>query len=71
METQIAQLLRIVSKAHNSSEKLDQRKKLDKDLMVGLQEHETLGRLERATKHNNSCCHLGSLFPCNSYSVGS
>ena len=71
METQIAQLLGIVSKAHNSSGKLDQRKKLDKDLMVGLQKQETLGRLERATKHNNSYCHSGSLFPCNSYAVGS
>ena len=54
METQIAQLLRIVSKAHNSSEKLDQRKKLDKDLMVGLQEHETLIQIILSQHHFNN-----------------
>ena len=62
MKTQIAQLLRMGSKAHNNKGKLVQRKMQDKDLMVGLQNYATLWCLERAAKQNN-CFHLGSLFP--------
>ena len=39
METQIAQLLRIGSKAHNGSGKLVQRIMQDNDLMVGLKKN--------------------------------
>ncbi len=53
MEAQIAQLLRRGSKAHNRSAKLDQRKMQVRDLMVGLQKCEMLGRLERAAIDNN------------------
>ena len=53
MEAKIAQLLRIGSKAHNRSGKLVLRKMQDKDLIVGLQKCEMLGRLERAVNYNN------------------